>query len=273
MQYKMIISDYDGTLSHAYGHDVAKETVEAIKRYRAAGGYFALCSGRGSLSAYDVMKKNGIECDAICAYQGAVVKIGDEVIENGIAPETVREIVEFVRSKRQRDFVTFNGDTLLYDGDGKPLQYYVQWSDSYKNKKAVDIPEYAKTSNGFYGKLLMTKMPDEDVTDIIEEIKEKFSDKVIINSGAEILVEIVSKDCTKRSACELITKKLGVKESETITVGDSTNDLTLVAFGEGCCVENGVDELKKIAKHIVPSVDEQPVKQIIDKILAGENPF
>ena len=116
-------------------------------------------------------------------------------------------------------------------------------------------------------------MPDENTDRIVNAIKEKFGDKIVINSGSEILIEMVSATCTKYSACKKIAEHFNVNENEVITVGDSTNDLTLVAFGEGCAVESGTPELKKAAKHIVPAADKQPIKYLIDKILSGEDPF
>ena len=273
MKYRMIISDYDGTLAPAYGKVVQKETIEAIKAYREAGGYFVLCSGRGAASAFDAMEYNNINCDAISAFQGATIKIGDTITEDGLDGTTVREIVEFVRNIENRDFVTFNNEVLLYDGNGEALNYYVNWSTSYKNKAAVNIPEYTLSHGGYYGKLLLTKMPDENTDRIVNAIKEKFGDKIVINSGSEILIEMVSATCTKYSACKKIAEHFNVNENEVITVGDTTNDLTLVAFGEGCAVESGTPELKKAAKHIVPAADKQPIKYLIDKILSGEDPF
>ena len=68
-----------------------------------------------------------------------------------------------------------------------------------------------------------------------------------------------------------IAKELGVSEDETITIGDSTNDISLLKFGYGMAVASGTEELKKVAKYIAPPIEELPVKCVIEKILKGED--
>ena len=49
MKYKMIISDYDGTLGVAPNNDIDKQTLDAINKFIAKGGIFSVCSGREGL--------------------------------------------------------------------------------------------------------------------------------------------------------------------------------------------------------------------------------
>ena len=44
LQYKLIVSDFDGTLRRSEG-GVSEETIETVRRYTDAGGTFALCTG------------------------------------------------------------------------------------------------------------------------------------------------------------------------------------------------------------------------------------
>ena len=49
MRYPLFLSDFDGTLVRADG-TVSEENKRAIAAYRAAGGVFAVCTGRGIAS-------------------------------------------------------------------------------------------------------------------------------------------------------------------------------------------------------------------------------
>ena len=71
MKYKLIVSDFDGTL--AVNSVVSNEVVKAINKYREAGGKFVLCTGRHRLSANAVIKRNGFETDGVISLQGPMV--------------------------------------------------------------------------------------------------------------------------------------------------------------------------------------------------------
>ncbi|MCQ2399702.1 MAG: HAD hydrolase family protein, partial [Clostridia bacterium] len=115
MKYKLLIADFDGTLTD--GSIVPEVTVEAIKKYREAGGKFALCSGRFPYSANLRMVESGITCDAIASFQGAVVTVGDKVLyERGLSGKLVATIVREIKEKFGREFTTFYDGKLYHDG-------------------------------------------------------------------------------------------------------------------------------------------------------------
>ena len=111
----------------------------------------------------------------------------------------------------------------------------------------------------------MGLVPDEKVEEVSEKIRKKFGDKVIVNSGAPCLIEVINPDCCKGEAVKFLSARYGIPESEIITMGDSTNDLTLIAVGYGVAVGNAREELKKAAKEITVPFEEDPVAEIIYK--------
>ena len=123
-----------------------------------------------------------------------------------------------------------------------------------------------------FAKLLVMKGKEEDVDAIYDYIEKKFPAEVIANSGGYTILEIVSSKYTKYDACRIITEMLGVKEAETITIGDSTNDFPLLDFGWALAPENAKPGLKEKARRVVEHVNERPVEKIIKRLLAGENP-
>ena len=72
MRYPLFLSDFDGTLVRPDG-TVSEENIRAIARYRAAGGVFAVCTGRGLTSIVPRLKELGITDGLVVAYQGATV--------------------------------------------------------------------------------------------------------------------------------------------------------------------------------------------------------
>ena len=68
-----------------------------------------------------------------------------------------------------------------------------------------------------------------------------------------------------------LAERLGIKQEETIAVGDSSNDLAMIrAAGLGCAVANASDEAKAAAGYVCAgSNDDGAVAEIIEKFVLG----
>ena len=272
LKYKLIISDYDGTLSDK--NYINEEVIKAIQDYRKAGGKFALCTGRAIPSTSKFLGINGFNPDAVSFYQGSVIHVnGKPVLNSGIEKETVYDIIKSVRERWNRIFAVYIDDVLYSDSETETAQLYLSF---YRQNGGTavfvpDILEVVKNAKSNLAKFVVLKDPSDPATEVFEFIGQNFGDKVLVNSGASFIIEIVSKKYSKEEASKLIAKELGVSEEETLTIGDSTNDISLLKFGYGVAVASGTEELKMVAKYIAPPIQELPVKCIIEKILKGED--
>ena len=76
-------------------------------------------------------------------------------------------------------------------------------------------------------------------------------------------LEIFSVNAGKGRALHLLADKLGIDRADTIAVGDSLNDFTMIeAAGLGLGVSNAMDELKAICDEIICSNEEHAIKYI-----------
>ena len=91
---------------------------------------------------------------------------------------------------------------------------------------------------------------------------------------AEFAIEVFDATAGKGNALLRIAKHLKLDPSQTIGVGDSCNDLTLIgAAGLGLCMKNGYDAPKRIADAIICNNDEHPMQYILKHFIKGETPF
>ena len=65
LKYKLVVSDFDGTLTPSY-YNLVDETTEAIKRYREMGGKFALCTGRPVSDTSKILGEGGLNLPLRC---------------------------------------------------------------------------------------------------------------------------------------------------------------------------------------------------------------
>ena len=269
MKYKMIISDYDGTTT--IGNVIPQKVVSAINKYRKLGGKFVFCTGRAEASILDVMEKNGVGADAVISYQGSKVLIDNKVVLNGgIDKRTIIKLIKDLR-KFNKGIVIFANDEIFYEGNDGVERYVQGYRPFVKCTKFDDLLEFVNDFSGVIQKLVITKTPEEDLGYVEEFIANNYGGELLANSGGATLMEIVSVKYSKYVASSFVANAFNLKDSEVITVGDSTNDLTLVEYGFGIAVGNASDRLKAVAKFIAPSIENCPLEFIIDKALSGED--
>lgn len=269
MKYKLIISDYDGTLSSS--HVMPTPVKNAIEKFRQNGGKFVICTGRPYNSVKNVLDTVGLTIDALCVNQGSQIIIdGEFVKEGGMDGQTVANLVMDARAFNKE--ATTISREYHYEGDGPAVMRYINHHKVHTNvNKHDDLVEYCKNSKEVFCRIILQKDPNEDEKIFSKYIADKYNGDIIVNSGAPWLIEMVSNKSNKYTGASFIANYFNVKESQTITIGDSTNDLMLLKFGTSFAVGNAVDDVKKAVKHVVANVNDYPIVDIINSILDGKD--
>ena len=80
------------------------------------------------------------------------------------------------------------------------------------------------------------------------------------------MLEVINPKYSKGNAVKFLADYYGVKLSEVLAVGDSTNDIELLR-GEwhGVAVGDAKEELKAVADEITVPYKDQPVKVLLEK--------
>ncbi len=95
-------------------------------------------------------------------------------------------------------------------------------------------------------------------------------DNIIYGYSTKYTVEIFPKGSNKDIALDHLCKHLNIRKEDTIAMGDSENDLSMIRYAHlGVAVENGMEVLKKAADHISLSNDEDGPAHVLMKILSG----
>lgn len=269
MKYKLIISDYDATLSDS--HVMPTVVRDAIERYRNNGGKFVICTGRPYNSVKKILDNANLTIDALCVNQGSQIIIdGNFIKEGGMDGKTVASLVKDARAFGKE--ATTISREYHYEGNGPGVLKYINYHSVHTPVHYhEDLAEYCQNSNETFCRIILQKDPDENEKVFQKYITDKYDGKIIVNSGAPWLIEMVSKDSNKYTGARFIANYFNIKESETITMGDSTNDLMLLKFGLSFAVLNAVEEVKQAVSHIVADVADFPIVDIINTILDGKD--
>ncbi len=267
MKYKIVASDLDGTLLNS-NSTVGEKNLNAISQLSELGIHFVPATGR-TLSELPPEVLNCKDIRYIIHSNGAAVT-------DRLSGEQIRLCIGRDAAGRLLD-ILFKYDahlTVRHGGES----YAEELTDSVANRCKVDpnhvavIRKYAKFPTDFkelvysfdYIEVISAYFRFEEERIKCREEIEALGECHAVSVG-EIGLEIFDKSAGKGAALFALCDKLGIDHRQTIGVGDSGNDITLLrAAGLGLAVENAVDSLKSVSNKIVCSNDEGVVAYILE---------
>ena len=111
----------------------------------------------------------------------------------------------------------------------------------------------------------------EETSNLGAELMEKYAGRIRIVSSSKGFLEITAPATNKWRALEVLAAKEGIKADEILCMGDSGNDLDMVAHaGIGVAMGNATDEVIKAAKVVTASNEHHGVALMLDAILTKQ---
>ena len=115
-------------------------------------------------------------------------------------------------------------------------------------------------------KVLITGEPAY-VAQILDEFKAPYEGKMSIYRSDPYFIECMANGIDKAASLDVLCKKLGIKQDETIAFGDGYNDLSLIEYcGYGVAMENAVDEVKERANYITLSNNDNGIAYCLKQL-------
>ena len=256
-KYKLVCSDLDGTLLRR-DMTVSEENKRAIKKMSELGVAFVASSGR----AHTGLAEDVVNCDEIrylISSNGAVIydKVQKKNIVTNYMPDKVAEKMFSVVTKYDTEiFVHCNGimhvnDRLVAerDYDHYNINSYYSGFIEETGTRVESTPEFAMETGNL--EMITAFFHSQDELDECVEKILAIGDYKVVSSCA-FNIEIFYKKSGKGASLRALAEHLGIDISETISVGDSTNDGPMIeAAGLGLATENAFPELKKIADEVI----------------------
>ena len=153
-------------------------------------------------------------------------------------------------------------------------KYYIYKKENVENrsfrvkiKSIEDIKEVIVRMNIFLSS-------NEEISKCRKYIESEFEDLNVFemldtdNNSFKKWIALNPKGIDKFKALEVLCNKIGINLDEVIFFGDSANDLSIInKVGLGVAMGNALTEVKKQAKEITLSNDEDGIAVFLDKIL------
>lgn len=270
MKYKIVASDLDGTLLNT-DSQLSEKNICAISRLGERGIHFLPATGR-TLSE--------IPAEVLsCSNIRYIIQSNGAAVTDRISGEQIRLCISRDAAKRLLD-ILFRYDahlTVRHGGESYAAgltDRVVSHNKIDKNHVAV-IQRYSNFPTNFkevvysfdYIEVISAYFHTEDERQSCRREIEALGECRTAQVG-EYGLEIFDKSAGKGAALLALCDKLGIARSESVGVGDSGNDITLVqAAGLGLAVKNATDELKDAADEVICSNDEGVVDYILKHFL------
>ena len=259
---KLVVTDIDGTLLPEGTDRMPPRLYEIVRQLKERGILFAGASGRQYASMLHVFEPIAQNMIFIAENGSNVMCRGTNMATDRIAPELAKEVVSYIRSKKEC-YQALSTPEVMYVETDDPA-YLSLMRNGYHNKMQVvpDLLPYCEATN----KLCL--YCGQGVEHLVGEVQEKFGKKLNVMVSGKIWIDFMNPWADKGAALATIQRQLHIKPEETMAFGDNFNDMGMLKnAGESYAMANAHPKLKEAAKHIAPPVEEQGVLQVIQERL------
>ncbi len=260
---RILALDIDDTLVDT-GKQISPRTERAIRAAAAQGILVVLATGRGFRGSRMIREQLGLQ-GPIINYGGAMVMdaaTGTCLMAQYLQPDDVRSA--FAAADRYGLHVqAYDGDTVLFRSEN---EFTARYTGALHLRYTVD-PKLLERPLDRVPKVLMYVDPADEVV-MAKRLANMLPDSLHVLCSKPGFLEIGCKTATKGRALQWIAQRFDVAQADVVAIGDNTLDLDMIQWaGEGCCVANGNEQVKKAADRILPSCADEGVAVYLEETL------
>lgn len=256
---KCAVSDFDRTL-YVDGR-ISPDNLAAVRRWQAAGHWFVIATGRNDSSLRPFLEEYGLRPDALILNNGALILDGEgrELFCRTIEPETAKEVLHFL-------------DGIDDDGSGVSMRSrkvnVLSRSGTTTQKPCDgDLEIGAAGSLSEIVQIHRRNLDEGAITALCAVLNASFPK---ISAYANVWnADVVAKGVNKSAAIAWLADYHG-GFGEIRVIGDSANDIEMIADYQGAALSAARSEIKTIASIVVEDV-AQYLNGVLEETLIMDN--
>lgn len=283
---KVIATDMDGTLLNK-DHAVSEKNIQSIKKACSKGFRFMVVTGRNFISALQPLRETGLVCDYIVS-SGAVIRNMEgkilesvsmgfdecEYIYNELKKYPIG--VMFCSEEKNHILGTFEEaeeqilnhiKVFFKNADKEELRKTKLYEQMWERTSRLPDYEALRKQNIPINKLFLVC----DDVNLLAQIKTDLekNGNLAVSSSFFNNLEVTDIKAQKGPVLKKYIESLGYSMGEVMVLGDSLNDLSMIEmdFGATIAMENANEDIKKIAKYVTKSNEEDGVSYVIEEML------
>lgn len=282
---KVIASDMDGTLVNN-NHEIDEETAKAIKKAEEKGIIFVISTGREYENVKYLLDKQNIKCQCILSngaeYRDEMGNILDVININEKSSRKILKILKennisarmftnkgiYTTATKEEALLEVTFRTLAFD----PHLTKEEAKKIAEKEKFFTCLKYIDDFEKFFEEGIEIRKFvafHEDIK-LIEKLKKIIGEieGLAVSSSFNDNIEITDINAQKGIILEKVITKMGIDKKDVMILGDSFNDYSMFEiFEESVAMKNAIPEVKKIAKYITDTNDNQGVAKAIYNVL------
>lgn len=220
MERKIVFFDIDGTLLSEITGEISETAITAIHKAQENGHLAVINTGR----TWPLIEQRLLDIgfDAyICGCGTKIVYKGETLFHQTVEDETAQKII--AATKKYKIDNILEGDQGLYM-DKKEEMLTETWRNF--SSRFDGIAAYWGEPGMKMDKMFTLTNPESDLESFCKEMEDTF-DCIDREHGH---YEFVPKNCSKASAIQQLIDYLGMELKDTISIGDSNNDLPMLNY-------------------------------------------
>lgn len=268
MKYKMLVLDLDDTLL-TDNHIISETNKNILIEAQQMGVYVILASGRPTAAMMRFASELQLDVfnSYILSFNGAVITdIRDNkiIFEQALTQKQIHDLHDY-SLKSKTHIITYLDGKIVSETASEYIDVEVTLTGLELNKVA-NFKEAVYTSAT---KCILLEEPTY-LKQVEIDLKQTMPD-LSISISKPFFLEVMPQGIDKAASLQVLAKKLGIKQSEIIAVGNAGNDLSMVEYaGLGVWVDNVTPELRDKADVVVASNNDDGVAEVVSRFILNK---
>lgn len=282
---KLIASDMDGTLLND-DHMISEENLKAIRKAQEMGRHFTIVTGRDYGAVKSYLEECDLKCECILSNGAEYRDVNGNVIESvymnkesvKIAFDILNEAGLYIQLMTNKGSYITNKESdkkAIFDRfklfnpkmTEEEVKKFIEKFHKERGMQEIDNIYEILESNVEILKIVTFDKDEKLIARLKDKLRESTSDLAVVSTFSND-IEISDIEAQKGLILAKTIKKMGIDKSEVIVLGDSFNDYSMFTeFENSYAMENAIPEIKKIAKYITDTNNNDGVAKAIYKAL------
>ena len=266
---KLIACDMDGTLLDSKKR-LPQGLLDVLRALKTRGTAFAVASGRQYAALRRDLSDIADDIIFICENGALVMERDKQILIDPMPAGVLADVVRAARGLSGVYPVLCRAQVALVERDSSQtflsatMPYYPSLQVVNNLLDYCDSQDVCKVAFFDEGDAQTHELP---------ALKERLEGRVSVILSGQNWVDVMKSGTDKGAAMRGLQRSRGLAPEECMAFGDYLNDCELLeSVGESYAMENAHPQLKRLAKHIAPSNDEDGVLRVIRaRLLSGED--
>ena len=262
---KLVVLDIDGTLLNS-NLELTERNETALKAAIADGAQVVLATGKTRNAGMKVAERLGLTTPGIYL-QGLTIYEADGTIsfQQTLDEAVARQVLTY-GTERGFKFIAYSGTRMMIPRrDPEIMDGLMRYHEPE--------PEVVGPLVNLVGKVSINKLmaigEPRAITALRWQLEAQLNGAArLMQAGIASMLEILPPGASKGTALRHLLQRMNIDRAHVMAMGDAENDTEMLQLaGLGVAIGNASAALKKVAKHVAPTNDEDGVADSIERFV------